>query len=74
METLEEIGQEVRDAFLAAGGQDFHYIPCLNSDAAWIRALADIALRHLQGWPLAGAAPAEREAQRLDAVALGAER
>lgn len=52
LETLEEIGQEVRDAYLAAGGKTFHYIACLNDSHAWIAALADLAIRHLQGWPV----------------------
>ncbi|MGE4243313.1 ferrochelatase [Ramlibacter sp.] len=43
LETLEEIAMEVRDAFIAAGGKDFRYIPCLNDDAAWIAALGGIA-------------------------------
>ena len=51
LETLEEIRMEVRDAFKAAGGQHFQYIDCLNDSPDWIRALADLAERHLQGWP-----------------------
>lgn len=42
LETLEEIGMECREAFLAAGGTEFDYIPCLNERADWIAALADI--------------------------------
>jgi ferrochelatase len=42
LETLEEINMEAREAFLHAGGKAFHYIPCLNDDAAWIAALAGI--------------------------------
>ncbi|MBS0440464.1 MAG: ferrochelatase [Proteobacteria bacterium] len=53
LETLEEIDQEVRAAFLAAGGREFRYIPCLNDSHPWIDALAQIAMRHLQGWPTA---------------------
>jgi ferrochelatase len=30
LETLEEIGIEVKQAFLGAGGREFHAIPCLN--------------------------------------------
>ena len=30
LETLEEIDLEARAAFMAAGGQEFHYVPCLN--------------------------------------------
>ena len=50
LETLEEIDQEARAAFLAAGGKEFRYIPCLNADDAGMRALAALAERHLQGW------------------------
>jgi ferrochelatase len=50
LETLEEIALEGRAAFLAAGGQAFHYLPCLNGHPAWLAALADIALEHMQGW------------------------
>jgi ferrochelatase len=51
LETLEEIAMEGREAFLRAGGKEFHYIPCLNDSSAWITALAGIAERHLAGWP-----------------------
>jgi ferrochelatase len=50
LETLEEIAQENRAAFLHAGGGQFRYIPCLNDDPAWIAALAGLVQRHLQGW------------------------
>lgn len=52
LETLEEIGIEGRDAFLRAGGREFHRIPCVNEEASWIRALAEIVVNHLQGWPI----------------------
>jgi ferrochelatase len=54
LETLEEINVEVRAAFLAAGGKRFEYIDCLNDSSAWIRALADLAIDHLQGWEARG--------------------
>lgn len=47
LETLEEIALECRDAFLAAGGREFRYIPCLNERPDWIAALARLALEHL---------------------------
>ncbi len=50
LETLEEINMEARQAFLAAGGTSFHYIPCLNDSAPGMRALTTLAQRHLQGW------------------------
>ncbi len=51
LETLEEIAMEGRHEFLAAGGKEYRYIPCLNERDDWIRALADLASTHLQGWP-----------------------
>jgi ferrochelatase len=59
LETLEEINQEAREAFMQAGGQEFRYIPCLNDSAGWITALTRIAQTHLAGWmpPAAGARP-----------------
>lgn len=51
LETLEEINQEARHAFLTAGGKEFHYIPCLNDNPVWMGALSRIALQHLGGWP-----------------------
>jgi ferrochelatase len=72
LETLEEINQEVRAAFLGAGGKTYHYIPCLNDAPAWLDALAALARRHLQGWPLEDTPAAERERQRERALVLGA--
>ena len=41
LETIEEIGMEVRDEFLHGGGKEFHRIPCLNAAPAWIAALGE---------------------------------
>jgi len=51
LETLEEIAQEAREAFLHAGGKEFHYISCLNDSHEWIAALCAIAQQQMQGWP-----------------------
>ena len=85
LETLEEIAMEAKEAFIGAGGEQFNFIACLNDRSDWISALADLSLRHLQGWPgldsgvgapsptpISAPAPAEREAQRQRALALGA--
>ncbi len=73
LETLEEINMEARHAFLQAGGEHFQYIPCLNDQPEWIRALVDLAERHLQGWPTRQADnPMELKASRERALALGA--
>ncbi len=50
IETLEEINEEIRDSFIAAGGETFSYIPCLNEGAAHIDALSGIIKSNLQGW------------------------
>jgi ferrochelatase len=42
IETLEELGIEGRKAFLAAGGEEFVLIPCLNAQEHWAKALAGI--------------------------------
>ena len=42
LETLAEVAVENRDRFLAAGGENYGYIPCLNDGDEHIRALADI--------------------------------
>lgn len=73
LETLEEIDQEAREAFLESGGEVFEYIPCLNDRSAWIDALAGVAEQHLQGWPTqALPSAAELQGQRERALALGA--
>jgi ferrochelatase len=51
LETLEEIAVENRDIFLEAGGESFNYIPALNDRSDHMEALAELALRHMQGWP-----------------------
>ena len=53
LETLEEIGMENRDAFLAAGGEHYQYIPALNARADHVAALRALVMR---------AATAERSA------------
>jgi ferrochelatase len=57
IETIEEVGLEVRDEFLHAGGKEFQRIACLNASSAWIAALAEIVAQQLQGWPARAGAP-----------------
>ena len=73
LETLEEIAMEAREAFIAAGGERFNVVPCLNDAPDWIAALGDLSERHLQGWPTRVATdPAAQAAQHARALALGA--
>ncbi len=75
LETLQEINQEARQAFLLAGGKDFHYIPCLNDQPEWIGALCSVAEQHMAGWPTKSVADAQALADSLAAAqALGAGR
>lgn len=73
LETLEEISQEAREAFLHAGGERFGYIPCLNDSQPYIDALVQLTEAHLSGWPTKQAPDAQALAQsRQHALALGA--
>ena len=50
IETLEEINEEIKEAFEEAGGKKFTYIPCLNDDPAHIAALCGVINANLGGW------------------------
>ena len=72
LETLEEINMEAREAFLHAGGKEFHYIPCLNDDPTWITALCEVTQQHLLGWPTQTPPDAQAlAASRAAAKAMG---
>lgn len=72
LETLEEIAIEVKDLFLKAGGQEYHYIPCLNERNDWIQALAHITCENLQGWNDVVTSQESLELSRKRALQLGA--
>lgn len=40
LETLEEMAMQGRDTFLAAGGESFQLIPCLNTHPAWLEVVS----------------------------------
>ncbi|MCB1851974.1 MAG: ferrochelatase [Gammaproteobacteria bacterium] len=75
LETLEEIAIENRDRFLAAGGERYAYIPCLNSGPDHIEMLEQLVHRHSAGW-MPGSSQSERSTdqvrRRERAVAMGA--
>lgn len=50
LETLEELAIRGRESFLAAGGTDFAYIPCLNDSPRGIEMLRTVIARELEGW------------------------
>jgi protoporphyrin/coproporphyrin ferrochelatase len=76
LETLEEIAMEGKEIFQHAGGGEYHYIPALNENEAWIHAMTTIALENLQGWvtPTWDSAQAakDNELTKTRAQALGA--
>ena len=48
LETIEEINMEGRELFTDAGGEKFHYIPCLNDHPTHIETLANIIDKQLK--------------------------
>jgi ferrochelatase len=50
LETLEELAIENRQAFLAGGGEQFAYIPCLNASPGGMAVIERIVRRELAGW------------------------
>ncbi len=45
LETLEEIGMDLREKFLTAGGESFELIPCVNSNDDFVQGLASEILK-----------------------------
>lgn len=50
LETLEELAIRGRDRFLAAGGESFAYLPCLNDGAPGMAMLETLIGDELGGW------------------------
>ncbi len=48
LETLEEIRLQNRDVFLENGGEQYHYIPCLNDREDHIEMMAELVRPYLQ--------------------------
>jgi ferrochelatase len=72
LETLEEISQEAREAYLHAGGEVFQYIPCLNDSSTWIQAMHQLCQSHLGGWSISAPEASELATSKNLAIALGA--
>ena len=51
LETIEEIGLELKETWQKAGGQSFHYIPCLNDSEASVSLVESIVEDELRHWP-----------------------
>lgn len=50
LETLEELAIRGRETFVAAGGTDFAYLPCLNDEPVGVEMLRSILATELAGW------------------------
>ncbi len=50
LETLEELSIRGKEQFVAAGGEDFASLACLNDGAAGMGMLEALARRELAGW------------------------
>ncbi|WP_230782025.1 ferrochelatase [Sphingomonas sp. Leaf37] len=50
LETLEELAIRGRESFIAAGGTDFAYLPCLNDSQPGVAMLRALIGRELRGW------------------------
>lgn len=53
LETLEEMGMQGEETFLAAGGESFTLIPCINDDDLWVEGLATLCLNQAEALPAA---------------------
>lgn len=50
IETLEEIAMQGKETFMAAGGERFAYIPCLNDSPGGMDMIEAMVRRELGGW------------------------
>ncbi|ABF53962.1 ferrochelatase [Sphingopyxis alaskensis] len=50
LETLEELAMRGKEQFMAAGGKQFAYLPCLNADAPGMAMIEALVRRELAGW------------------------
>ena len=50
LETLEELAIRGKASFVAAGGESFAYLPCLNDSAPGMKMLRTLVGRELEGW------------------------
>ena len=50
LETIEELGVEIRDLFLEKGGEKFARLPCLNDSDESMALIETLAKREIAGW------------------------
>jgi len=74
LETLEEMAMQNRDVFIENGGEQYHYIPALNSDDTHIHLFAGLVQQHSQGWPKIAQDLSSLSQRSQRATALGAKK
>ncbi|WP_363350034.1 ferrochelatase [Methylocystis echinoides] len=50
LETIEELGVEIRELFLEKGGEKFARLPCLNDSDEGVALIETLARREIAGW------------------------
>lgn len=50
LETIEELGVEIRDLFLEKGGEKYARLPCLNDSEEGMALIETLAKREIAGW------------------------
>jgi ferrochelatase len=50
LETIDEVGLEIREIYAQAGGKEFHRCPCLNDHPQWIEAMRTIVVEEGRAW------------------------
>ena len=48
LETVEEIAIRGKEDFIKSGGEEFTYVPSLNSSPAWVQAVKDILQKEIR--------------------------
>ena len=61
LETLDEIGNELEEEFVEAGGETLTYIPCLNDSAGGMQVIEELAAANLAGWVEVAPRPTARK-------------
>lgn len=71
LETIEEIGEENREYFMHAGGEQYQYITALNNRPQHINALYQLIKDNLQGWQVTDDANRALRADKLSREKAG---
>jgi ferrochelatase len=71
LETLDEIGNELEEEFVEAGGETLTYIPCLNDSASGMQVIEELAAANLAGWVDVAPRPTARQPKAVKLTKVG---